>query len=146
MKKISFFLICFTLINILAFEQSDDEIEIRELEKHWTQLLDKGDTTSLLKIWSENYVVNNPKGKIVIPKDIVALMKSGHKFPAVKRIIENITFNQDIAIVMGKELQQPANKTINLEQWIPRRFTNVWIKTTNGWQLAARQSSKVFSD
>ena len=146
MKIFSFFLICFTLVSTLAFGQSDDEMEIRELEKHWTELLDKGDTTSLLEIWSENYVVNNPNGKIVTPKDIVALMKSGHKFPAVQRIIENITFNQDIAIVMSKELQQPANMTPNHEEWIQRRFTNVWIKTKNGWQLAARQSSKVFTE
>ena len=143
MKKICFFLMNFTLITTLAFGQSSDEIEIRKLEKHWTELLDKGDTTSLLEIWSENYVVNNPNGKIVTPKDIVALMKSGHKFPAVKRIIENITFNQDIAIVMGKELQQPSNMNPNSEEWIPRRFTNVWIKNKNVWQLAARQSSKI---
>ena len=146
MKTFSFFLISFTLVTTLAFGQSNDEIEIRRLEKHWTELLDRGDTTSLLKIWSENYVVNNPNGKIVTPKDIVALMKSGHKFPAVKRIIENITFNQDIAIVMGKELQQPENMTTNYEEWIPRRFTNVWIKTKDGWQLAARQSSQVLTE
>ena len=146
MKTFCFFLINFTLITTLAFGQSNDEIEIRKLEKLWTELLDKGDTTSLLEIWSENYVVNNPNGKIVTPKDIVALMKGGHKFPAVKRIIENITFNQDIAIVMGKELQQPSNMNPNSEEWIPRRFTNVWIKTKSGWQLAARQSSKVFTE
>jgi hypothetical protein len=46
---------------------------------------------------------------------------------------------------MGKELQQPANMTPRQEEWIPRRFTNVWIKTKNGWQLAARQSSKVIN-
>jgi len=146
MKIFSFFLVRFTFISTLAFGQSNDEIEIRHLEKYWTELLDKGDTTSLLKIWSENYVVNNPNGKIVTPKDIVALMKSGHIFPSVKRIIENITFNQDIAIVMGKELQQPENMTTNHEEWIPRRFTNVWVKTKNGWQLAARQSSRVFTE
>ena len=128
MKTIYFFLINCTLICTVAFGQSSDEMEIRRLEKHWTELLDKGDTASLLEIWSENYVVNNPNGKIVTPKDIVALMKSGHKFPAVKRIIENITFNQDIAIVMGKELQQPSDMNPNHEEWIPRRFTNVWIK------------------
>ncbi len=144
MKKICFFLISFALVTTLAFGQSKDEIEIRQLEKHWTELLDKGDTTSLLKIWSDDYVVNNPNGSIVTPKDIVALMKSGHIFPKVERIIEKITFNHDIAIVMGKELQQPANMTTNHEEWIPRRFTNVWIKTKNGWQLAARQSSEVF--
>ena len=110
---------------------------------YWTELLDKGDTTSLLKIWSKDYVVNNPNGEVVTPGKIFSLMKSGHKFPKVERIIEKITFNQSIAIVMGKELQQPANMTTNQEEWISRRFTNVWICSENGWQLAARQSSEV---
>ena len=146
MKVSNLFFISYIFIATVAFGQSSDEMEIRQLEKHWTELLDKGDTTSLLKIWSEKYVVNNPNGKIVTPKEIVALMKSGHKFPAVERIIEKITFNQDIAIVMGKELQQPQNMTTNHDDWIPRRFTNVWIKTKEGWQLAARQSTQILSE
>ena len=145
MKVSHLFFISFIFISTIASGKSCDEMEIRQLEKYWTELLDKGDTTSLLKIWSEKYVVNNPNGKIVTPKEIVALMKSGHKFPAVERIIEKITFNQDIAIVMGKELQQPENMTPNYDHWIPRRFTNVWIKTKEGWQLAARQSTQVIS-
>ena len=145
MKILHLFLISFIIATNVAVGQSSDETEIKQLEKHWTELLNKGDTTSLLKIWSENYVVNNPNGKIVTPKEIIALMKSGHKFPAVERIIEKITFNQDIAIVMGKELQQPVNMTTNHDEWIPRRFTNVWIKTEGKWKLAARQSTQVIS-
>ncbi len=143
MKTLYSFLISFIFISTLTYAQSNDEQEIRRLETHWTNLLEKGDTTSLLKIWSKDYVVNNPNGKIVMPKDIIKLMKDGHVFPAVKRIIENITFNQNIAIVMGKELQQPSDLVTNQDEWIPRRFTNVWIKSENGWQLAARQSSEV---
>ncbi|SEK39676.1 protein of unknown function [Maribacter orientalis] len=143
MKSFNLVLISFLLITTLVFAQSKDEIEIRRLEKHWTELLDKGDTNSLLKIWSKDYVVNNPNGKIVTPKEIVSLMKSGHIFPAVERIIEKITFNQNIAIVMGKELQQPEDLTTNLEEWIPRRFTNVWIRKGKSWQLIARQSSEI---
>lgn len=143
MKVFNLFLINFFIATTIAVGQSNDEIKIRQLEKHWTELLNEGDTTSLLKIWSENYVVNNPNGKIVTPKEIIALMKSGHKFPLVERIIEKITFNQDVAIVMGKELQQPANMTPNQDEWIPRRFTNVWIKTAGVWKLAARQSTQV---
>ena len=146
MKVLNLFLIGFITATTIAFGQSSDEIKIKQLEKNWTELLNKGDTTSLLKIWSKNYVVNNPNGKIVTPKEIVALMKSGHKFPKVERIIEKITFNQDIAIVMGKELQQPKNMTTNHDDWIPRRFTNVWIKTKEGWQLAARQSTQIHSE
>jgi ketosteroid isomerase-like protein len=146
MKAFNLFLISFIFAATLVFGQTNDEIEIRHLEKHWTELLDKGDTTSLLELWSEDYVVNNPYGNIVTPNDIISLMKSGHRFPAVERLIEKITFNQNIAIVMGKELQQPANMTTNHEEWIPRRFTNVWIKAENGWQLAARQSSVVCTE
>jgi 5'(3')-deoxyribonucleotidase len=143
MRTFKLTLFSFLFITTLAIGQSSDEVEIRRLEKHWTELLEKGDTTSLLKIWSKEYVVNNPNGKIVTPKEIVAIMKSGHVFPNVERIIEKITFNQDIAIVMGKELQQPANMTNNKEEWIPRRFTNVWISSEKGWQLTARQSSQI---
>ena len=146
MKRFNLFLISLVLVSTMAFGQSKDEQEIRYLEKHWTQLLDNGDTTSLLNIWSKDYVVNNPNGKIVTPMEIIALMRSGHKFPSVERIIEKITFNQNIAVVMGKELQQPPNMTTNKDEWIPRRFTNVWIKTKNEWRLAARQSSKICSE
>jgi hypothetical protein len=126
-----------------TFGQSEDEKEIRFLESHWTELLNQGNTKALLNIWSKEYVVNNPNGKIVTPKEIVLLMKKGHQFPLVEKIIEKITFNQNIAIVMGKELQQPANKAENRNIWIPRRFTNVWIKVENNWKLAARQSSEI---
>lgn len=143
MKPINFFLVSFLLVTTLAFGQLNDEQEIRRLEKHWTELLDNGDTTSLLKIWSKDYVVNNPNGEIVTPEKIFALMKRGHKFPKVERFIEKVTFNQNIAIVMGRELQQPANLTTNQEEWVPRRFTNVWIRAENGWHLTARQSSEV---
>lgn len=129
MKTLHFLLsLLFLAISFNSFSQSKEELEIRRLEKHWTELLDQGDTESLLKIWSHEYVVNNPNGKIVTPKEIVALMKGGHVFPAVKRFIEKITFNQDIAVVMGKELQEPNRMTINQDEWIPIRFTNVWIK------------------
>jgi ketosteroid isomerase-like protein len=143
MKTFIFFLVSFIFATTLTHGQSNDEQEIRRLEKHWTELLDKGDTKSLLKIWSKDYVVNNPSGEIVTPEKIVALMESGHKFPKVERIIEKITFTQNVAVVMGKELQQPADLTKNQDEWIPRRFTNVWMKSENGWQLIARQSSEV---
>ena len=143
MKAFNFFVISFLFVTTLTFGQTNDEQEIRKLEKYWTELLDNGDTTSLLKIWSKEYVVNNPNGEIVTPEKIVALMKSGHKFPKVERIIEKITFNQNVAIVMGKELQQLANLTTNHEEWVPRRFTNVWIRSGSVWQLTARQSSEV---
>ena len=102
MKKISSLTLLLLMV-CLTYGQSKDEMEIRKLEKKWTKLLDEGDTAALLDIWSPDYVVNNTKGKIVTPKEIVALMENGHTFPKVKRIIERITFNDNVAVVMGKD-------------------------------------------
>lgn len=141
MKYFVIFFFTFILTTAIAFGQSKDELEIRRLEILWTQLLDKSDTTSLLKIWTREYVVNNPDGKIATPKDIIGLIKGGHKFPTVERIIEKISFIQDIAIVMGKEIE----RSNNTGQIVTRRFTNIWIKTELGWQLTARQSTKILT-
>jgi len=49
-KILHLFLISFIIATIVAVGQSSDEIEIKQLEKHWTELLNKEDTTSLLRI------------------------------------------------------------------------------------------------
>jgi len=145
MKNYVMFFFAFILTTTIASGQSKDELEVRRLESLWTQLLDKADTTSLLKIWSKDYVVNNPDGKIATTKDIINLIKKGHVFPSVERIIEKITFTQNIAIVMGKEIERGKKSDPNVDQMVTRRFTNIWIKTGSGWQLIARQSTKILT-
>lgn len=141
MKKLIFFVLI--LSATVSFGQSKDELEIRRLENHWTQLLDKSDTTALLKLWTKDYVVNNVNGKIVTAKDIIGLIRKGQTFPPVERIIEKITFTSNLAIVMGKEIAQPANTAQNDGKPVTRRFTNIWIKSKNGWQLTARQATNI---
>jgi ketosteroid isomerase-like protein len=146
MKNYFLFFFAFILTTSITSAQSKDDMEVRRLETLWTQLLDKADTTALLKIWSKDYVVNNPDGKIATPKDIISLIKKGHVFPSVERIIEKITFSQNIAIVMGKEIEHSKKTDPNVDQMATRRFTNIWIKTDSGWQLIARQSTKILTN
>ena len=70
-------------------------------------------------------------------------MKSGHQFPRVERMIEKITIDGNVAIVMGKELQQPSLKVTHLNDWFPRIFTNIWLKKGKRGQLAGRQSTEI---
>lgn len=123
------------LTSFCAFAQSK-EAQIIALEKHWTLLLEKNDTVSLKKIWADNYVVNNAAGKIVSVNDILKIMRSGHVFPKVERNIEKITFNEDLAIVMGGEIEFGKNGEKKI-----RRFTNIWKSTPKGWRLIARQAT-----
>lgn len=127
MKKILLFSFLF-LVSTAAFSQSKAELEIRRLENYWTELLNKSDTISLSKVWSKDYIVNNPAGKIITGKDIFGFIRNGQKFPKYQKIIESITFSGKIAIIMGKEISQPQKDDIGNEQKVVRRFSNIWIK------------------
>lgn len=124
---------------VVAAQQSDrleEKDKIIQLEKKWTILLDNKDTTALREIFTKDYVVNNAMGRVVGVKDIFRLLKNGHIFPRVERNIERITFNNNLAIVIGGEIEYgPNNAQKN------RRFTNVWIEINDTWKLAARQAT-----
>lgn len=120
----------------LYAQTSDKEETILRLEKEWTEVLDKGDTITLKTYWTDDYVVNNATGKVVSARDILSLMKSGHKFPKVDRNVERVTFNGDLAVVMGSEIEYGKNGEKK-----NRRFTNIWRETPQGWKLVARQAN-----
>jgi len=130
-------LLLFTLLSISAVGYSQDKKNtILELEKKWTRLLENKDTTALKELWSSHYVVNNAAGKVVNVRNILDLIKSGHRFPKVERQVENITFNDDIAVVMGGEIEYGKDHKIK-----NRRFTNVWRMEDGSWKLIARQAT-----
>ncbi len=136
MKHTFTLLLIFLTSHYVFSQNTQKENEIRELEKEWTMLLEKVDTTALKSIWTENYVVNNAAGRIVTVSDILALLQSGHIFPKVDRYIEKITFNNDLAVVMGREIEHGKDGDEK-----NRRFTNIWIQTKDGWKLVARQAT-----
>lgn len=74
-SKKNFTLTLILTVTSFSFGQSKDDLEIRRSEKLWTAYLDKGDTKSILSIWSEKYIVNNPNGKIVSSANIVSSMR-----------------------------------------------------------------------
>ena len=137
------FIISLIFFSTFCFGQSKSELEIRQLENYWAELLDKSDTTALSKVWSKDYIVNNPAGKIITGNDIIGFIRNGQKFPAYQRIIESVTFSKNIAIVMGKEISQPQKDALGKEQKIVRRFTNIWVKEKKVWKLVARQATNI---
>jgi hypothetical protein len=52
-------------------------------------------------------------------------LDEGQVFPSVERIIEKNTFAQNIAIVMGKEIEQSKKTGQNDNPVVTRRFTNI---------------------
>jgi hypothetical protein len=42
---------------------------------------------------------------------------------------------------MGYDIVHPTGKMPNAGKTVKRRYTNIWIKNKNSWQLVARQAT-----
>jgi hypothetical protein len=130
------------IMHQLSFGQDKPDATIRKLEQLEAVSIQKGDTTTLLKLWGKNFVCNNPYGFIVTPPQVIRLIREGQiDYFSYERDVERITFIQNLAIVMGKEVVVPRNKTPNAGKTITMRYTHVWIKNDGLWRLMARQVS-----
>lgn len=143
--KFAFTLLTFFVLtqkNIIA--QTNSEKQIRALENQEKEAVLKGDTTTLFKLWSPNFVVNAPMNAVATITAIKGFLREGQiDYTSFERIIEKITFTGDIAIVMGKEITTPEKNTENVGKTVTRRYTNIWMKTKGIWLLTARQATNI---
>ena len=134
--------IALAIAQISSFAQSNSETEIRRLEQLELTTLQKGDTVSLKKIWSNDFVVNNPYGQIVTIPQIFGRIRSGQiDYSTVERSVDRVTFIENVAISMGNEVVTPQNRTKNAGKKVTRQYTNIWLNTKEGWRMIARQAT-----
>lgn len=135
-----FFFLC--VANIAA-AQDPREAEIRRLEKLERESVLKGDSIALFdKIWSPAMIVNTPANIVGTVEGTKAHFRSGDlNYQSFERTIEKITFNDNIAIVMGGEIIKPQGKQVNAGKTVSRRFTHVWLFKNNQWSIIARQAT-----
>ena len=130
------------LVFVTTYAQTPDEIEIRKLEDAQRQAFLKKDTATLFKLFSPNFIVNAPTNKITTFQELMQLMRQGKvDMEVFERITEKVTFNNNIAIAMGNETLHPTGKMPNAGKTVKRRYTNIWMKNKERWQLVARQST-----
>jgi hypothetical protein len=128
-------------MSVLA--QDNLESEIRRLENLERESVLKGDSMVLFdKIWSPHMVINTPNNVVGSVEGTKALLRSGSlNYLTFERNIEKITFNNNVAIVMGEEKIKPQGKQNNAGKLVTRRFTNVWMYSNNSWSIIARQAT-----
>jgi hypothetical protein len=141
MKILLYVYLLFIISNHCLAQQSE-EAEIRKLENLEREAILKGDTTLLRKMMSPQIVVHNPENTIVTFDKIIARVKTGKiDYASFERVIEKVTFIDEMAVVMGHEIIQPQGSTTNAGKTVTRRFTNIWLKESDGWKLTARQAT-----
>ena len=120
----------------------DPETEIRKLEEEAKEAIFKKDTVAFSKLYAPGFVVNSPANKVETFQDVLVRMRSGGiDRSTFEKNIERITFADNIAIVMGNEIVVPKGRAANAGMTTKRRYTNIWAKTKDSWQLVARQST-----
>jgi len=131
-----------TIINNVS-AQDAREAEIRRMEDLERESVLKTDSNALFdKIWSPKMVVNTPANVVGTVEGTKQLLRSGGlHYLSFERNIEKITFNDDVAIVMGGEVIKPQGTQPNAGKTVSRRFTHVWKFSNNSWSIIARQAT-----
>ena len=137
---ISFCLMC---ISNIVLAQDPREPEIRRMENLEREAVLKSDSTALFdKLWSPKMIVNTPANVVGTVEGTKAHLRSGDlNYLSFERNIEKISFNDNVAIVMGEEKIKPQGKQINAGKLVTRRFINVWMYSNKDWSIIARQAT-----
>ena len=135
--------LCLTFTTNIVLAQDSGEPEIRRLENLERESVLKGDSAILFdKIWSSNMIVNTPANVVGTVEGTKAHLRSGDlNYISFERNIEKITFNDNVAIVMGGEIIKPQGRQVNAGKTVSRRFTNIWLYKNNSWSIIARQAT-----
>lgn len=126
-----------------VFAQDPRDSEIRRLENLEREAVLKSDSVALFdKIWSPNMIVNTPANVVgTVEGTKHHLRTGGLNYLTFERNIEKITFNGDVAIVMGEEKIRPQGTQPNAGKIVSRRFTHVWQFSNNSWSIIGRQAT-----
>lgn len=120
------------------------EAEIRRLEQLEVRAVLAKDSATLRTLWDKEYVVNNPDNVVVTAKaDPVDRPVMQMARTAFTRNIEKITFRGDFAFSMGSETLVPGGEQPRAGQTVLRRYTNIWMRQSDGWKLVARHANVV---
>ena len=87
-------------------------------------------------------IVNTPANRVGTVEGTKMQLRTGQlHYASFERHIEKITFNGDLAIVMGEEILKPQGQQMNAGKTVTRRFTNIWRNVSNSWSMIARQAT-----
>jgi ketosteroid isomerase-like protein len=116
------------------------EREIRRLELAHADAVLRGDLAAMDKIWTSDFIVNNPFNEI----DKADRIRTGAvTYSSFVREPESIMVHGNTVIVMGRETVVPKGNSPAAGKTIQRRFTNIWMKREGKWRLVARHANVI---
>jgi ketosteroid isomerase-like protein len=147
MKKIIVVLALLCCTASLYSQDKNIEKEIKALEQTEVKAVLEKDSTTLLKLWDENFVVNAPAnivvfaGKTTLDRPVLKQARAGFT-----REVEQIIVRDNVVFSMGSETVTPENNNNASAQTIKRRYTNIWMNKNGSWKLVARHANVICKD
>ena len=143
------FIKCLSLLLLLTFStnlliaQAQRDVEIRRLENVEREAVMRNDSMMLFNtLWSPIMVINTPANRVGTVEGTKMQLRTGKlNYLSFERNIEKITFNDNLAIVMGEEKIKPQGDQDNAGKLVIRRFTNIWKYKNKKWMIIARQAT-----
>lgn len=140
---LTLFITSLSSLTTLLAQTNPRESEICRFENIEREATMRGDSAMLFgKIWSNEMVVNTPANRVGTVEGSKMQLRTGNlAYASFVRNIEKITFNENIAIVMGEEITKPQGHQQNAGKTVTRRFTNIWKFANNQWFMIGRQAT-----
>ncbi|HJU55799.1 MAG TPA: nuclear transport factor 2 family protein [Pyrinomonadaceae bacterium] len=123
-----------------AKQKAAIEQEIRRLDLAHADAVLRGDLAAMDKLWTEDFIVNNPFNEV----DKADRIRTGTvTYSSFIREPESVLVHGGTVIVMGRETVVPKGSSPDAGKTINRRYTNIWMKRGGKWRLVARHASVI---
>lgn len=124
-----------------AGDVASDREEILRLEKAWNDAHLQGDADTLATIWADDMVVIVPKMPVMTKPQLIAFVRSGrmifHKYETSE---VKLSLYGEAAVVTGRLVRERMiNNNDVTDDW---RFTKVYIRRNDKWQVVSWQASE----
>ena len=97
---------------------------------------------TLRALWAERFMVNAPRNVVVPHREaVLSVFRKG--IPDYERFdptIERMSVSGTTAVVMGRETVLPVEDAPHAGKTVKRRYTHVWSRLDDRWQLIARHA------
>lgn len=118
------------------------ELALRQIETEILEILVKGDTAALDRIWADEYRFTAPDGRIVDKATYLALLQSGSlKYESLKLEDVKIHVYGDTAVAAGRVTVKGRIGTHDIIG--QDRFLTVYVKRQGRWQQVATQAARI---
>jgi ketosteroid isomerase-like protein len=134
-------LLCVVVSSAFGASFASDEQSLRRLEREQAVAMTTGDATWFRNHVLDDYTLITANGVVKTRARLIAELEEGIAMEPYEPADITIRAHDNVAIVSGRIVQKTTEGSERVTADL--RFSDVWIRTDNGWFSASSQQSPV---